>query len=255
LFRIKICGITNIADAVQAIEAGADALGVNFYPKSPRCVNVDTAWAISRAVRQLGASPPAVIGVFVNFAEKQLRSAIDSACLDAWQLHGDETPELVAEMSWPRNMAIDEGLVHTGWSAWSSEMVIQHAPACIRAFRCRAADLADVANFLQQCRNANGLPQAVLLDAYAPDAFGGTGKEVDWNAVREQRDQLHGLPVILAGGLTPDNVAQAIRTARPDAVDVASGVESSPGKKDPAKVREFVAAATAAFAEIASEES
>ena len=94
------------------------------------------------------------------------------------------------------------------------------------------------------------LPHAILLDAHASDSYGGTGQTLDWNMIRDERDRLLGLPLILAGGLTPDNVAEAIATARPDAVDVASGVESSPGKKDPAKVRDFVAAAKEAFAHL-----
>ncbi len=143
----------------------------------------------------------------------------------------------------------------------------------IRAFRCRQGSLTEVNEYLREClaigdevntlkENLTSppethvdwsalprvlLPSAVLLDAYAPGTYGGTGQVVDWNIVRKERDLLMGLPVILAGGLTPENVAEAIATARPDAVDVASGVESSPGKKDPVKVRRFIAEARRAF--------
>ena len=117
----------------------------------------------------------------------------------------------------------------------------------IRAFRRRDNDLAAVKEYLELCAQHGGLPHAVLLDAHQPGSYGGTGQTLDWTAIRDQRDKLLGLPLILAGGLTPDNVAEAIATARPDAVDVASGVESSPGKKDPAKLRDFIAAAKEAF--------
>jgi phosphoribosylanthranilate isomerase len=100
---------------------------------------------------------------------------------------------------------------------------------------------------LQECERLEVLPQAVLIDAFQPGAYGGTGARADWPAVRRQHWPV---PLILAGGLTPENVAEAIATARPDAVDVASGVESAPGKKDPAKVRAFVTAAKRAFAEL-----
>jgi phosphoribosylanthranilate isomerase len=121
----------------------------------------------------------------------------------------------------------------------------------VRAFRCRSNNMAEVTGHLAECRNVNAMPDAILLDAFAPGSYGGTGHVVDWPAVGSRGEQLFGLPLILAGGLTPENVAQAIATARPNAVDVASGVESSPGKKDPAKVRAFVAAAKAAFTESA----
>jgi phosphoribosylanthranilate isomerase len=228
LGRIKICGITNVDDALQAYEAGADALGFNFYPKSPRFIDLQTFRQMAEPLK-LGwlLKPNRTVGVFVN--EPNIGQLARQAEVDVLQLHGDESPEDVAN------------LVQT-CGAFNQKVW--------RAFRCKESDLTDVSSYLQQCAAAGHLPHGVLLDAYAPDAFGGTGKVVDWNAVREHRDQLHGLPVILAGGLNPDNVAEAIRTARPDAVDVASGVESSPGKKDPAKVRDFVAAATAAFKEI-----
>jgi phosphoribosylanthranilate isomerase len=226
LFRIKICGITNIDDAQFAVEQGADALGLNFYSRSPRCISPETAAAISGSLQRGQAN---LVGVFVNETANQLWNVAGEARLDAWQLHGDEPPSLLATL-----------------------VQSKASQQLIRAFRCKDQDLAAIQEYLAECHSRNSLPHSVLLDAYAPDAFGGTGKVVDWNIVREQRDQLFGLPVILAGGLTPENVAQAIRTARPDAVDVASGVECSPGKKDPAKVRDFVAAARGAFAELKS---
>ena len=117
----------------------------------------------------------------------------------------------------------------------------------ILAVRCRDSNLDEPREYLQQCQSLLALPQAVLLDAFAANGYGGTGRSLDWSGLAAQRSQLLGLPVILAGGMTPDNVAQAIAAARPDAVDVASGVERSPGHKDTAKVMAFVAKAAAAF--------
>ncbi len=239
--RIKICGITNVADALQAIDAGADALGFNFYPQSPRCVSLETMREL-QASHELRAqlADITVAGVFVNSTNPELLKIAELGALDAVQLHGDETPQQTGELVSTLKMA-------------SALPAARSQPFQVwRAFRCREANLSDVAGYLKECRSNWYLPNAALLDAYAPEAFGGTGKVVDWHAVRQNRDQLHGVPVILAGGLNPDNVAEAIRTARPDAVDVASGVESSPGKKDPAKVRDFIAAAQAAFHEVAA---
>lgn len=229
MFRIKICGITNLDDAQFAVDQGADALGLNFYSRSPRSISPEVAAEISRTTMPGQAK---LVGVFVNETANQLWTVANYARLDAWQLHGDEPPSQLASL-----------------------LLGKSSQQLIRAFRCREQDLDSIHRYLLDCQATHATPHAVLLDAYAPDAFGGTGQVVDWNIVRDHRDQLFGLPVILAGGLTPDNVAEAIRTARPDAVDVASGVESSPGKKDPAKVQDFIAASRAAFADLAPQVS
>ena len=222
MIRVKICGITNVKDALMAIDAGADALGFNFYAKSARCISLATMQQI-RVELERHSLPVERVGVFVNHLDP-LPVAVDGR-LHTIQLHGDETPEQLVDLVTKAD-ALRIGV-------W-------------RAFRCKENSLVDVANYLKRCELLGALPRAVLLDAYAPDAFGGTGKVVDWNSVREQRHLLHGLPLILAGGLTPENIAAAIRTAEPVGVDVASGVESSPGKKDAAKVRDFIAAVKSA---------
>jgi phosphoribosylanthranilate isomerase len=275
MFKIKICGITNPEDALLAAEAGADAIGLNFYEQSPRYVTPERAFEISAALRQRFASGPEnrprIIGVFVT--DSQWHSAIEhhvrdqreliavralqlwktalfAGLLDGFQLHGDEPAELIFEL----NVVTHQH---------GTELGIKDPQfPIIRAFRCRESSLQQAGDYLRRCRDLgdeakrsgnpdlarhSSLPHAVLLDAYAPGAYGGTGQVVDWNVVRNERDLLMGLPVILAGGLTPENVAEAIVTARPDAVDVASGVESSPGKKDPEKVRRFIAEARRAF--------
>jgi phosphoribosylanthranilate isomerase len=215
LFRIKICGITRPEDAAAIAEAGADAIGLNFFAASPRFVEDD------RAAEIIAALPAQVakVGVFVNADAGAIQHKVARLGLDWVQLHGDEPPEFIMELS---------GL------------------AVIRAVRLQDR----VSVVLPRAKGKlTRLPKAVLIDAYSEAAYGGTGQTVAWEAVPEARRRLAGLPVILAGGLTPENVAEAIRVGRPDAVDTASGVESAPGVKDLEKVRAFVAAANKAFGE------
>lgn len=216
MFRIKICGITSVADALLAAEAGADAIGLNFYERSPRYVTAERAKEICAAL----PAGLAKVGVFVNSLPKGIVAAAERAGLNAVQLHGDEGPDFLAALG--------------------------SLPA-IKAFRCRESTLNSVRAFLNLCP-ASSLPIAVLLDAHVPGDYGGTGQVLDWQRLRAQRPQLLGLPLILAGGLTPENVAEAIRVAQPEAVDTASGVESSPGVKDAGKLRAFIASARSAFA-------
>ncbi len=198
--KIKICGITNLADGLAAVEAGADALGLNFYEKSPRHISLKTAAEISKQL------PPFVmrVGLFVNAPEDLVTRAIGECSLTMLQFHGDEAPEFCTQF----------GLMS------------------MKAFRIRDAE-----SFKQ-------IPEfhtdAYLLDAFSPEARGGTGEKFNWDLAIEA--QKFGKPIFLAGGLTPENVADAVRKVRPFGVDVSSGVESSPGKKDHAKMRAFVQA-------------
>ena len=211
MFRIKICGITSVEDALLAAEAGADAIGLNFYDKSPRFVTTERAKEICVAL------PANIvrIGVFVNSLPKGVAATVERVGLSAVQLHGDEGPDFLKALG--------------------------KLPV-IKAFRCKESTLDGVKAFLGLC-NESSHPSAILLDAHAPGNYGGTGQVLDWAGLARERNKLLGIPLILAGGLTPLNVAAAIRLVRPDAVDTASGVESAPGKKDPDKVRAFVAAA------------
>lgn len=199
--KVKICGITSVADAQAAAEAGADMIGLMFYEKSPRHITLETAAAIHRAL------PPFVlrVGVFVNPAAELVLRALGDCGLSLLQFHGDE----------------------------ASEFCTQFGAMSLKALRVRDAEsLNQLANFQTE---------AFLLDAYSPGGLGGTGEKFDWAlAVAAQQ---FGKPIFLAGGLTPENVADAVRQVRPFAVDVSSGVESAPGKKDAAKVRAFIAAA------------
>jgi phosphoribosylanthranilate isomerase len=203
MVRVKICGITNPGDARAACDLGADALGFNFYNHSPRAVDAGSA---KKMVRGL---PPFVqsVGVFVTGKPTAMVEAAQSLNLDAIQLHGDQSTE------------------HTAFCA-------KYFPV-IKAFR---VDPEFRLAQMQPYRAAS----AILLDAASlrEGQFGGTGKTMDWDLAREAaKSRL----IILAGGLTPENVGAAIRLVRPYAVDVASGVESRPGKKDPGKLRAFFA--------------
>jgi phosphoribosylanthranilate isomerase len=199
--RVKICGVTNAADALVAAEAGADMIGLMFYEQSPRHITLPAAVEISRAL------PPFVqrVGVFVNPAEELVLRAIGECGLSLLQFHGDET----------------------------SEFCTQFGLMSMKAFRIRDAE------------SLRKLPEyqteAYLLDAYSPDVLGGTGEKINWKLAVEA--QKFGKPIFLAGGLTPENVAEAVRQVQPFGVDVSSGVESALGKKDAAKVRAFIAAA------------
>jgi phosphoribosylanthranilate isomerase len=202
--RVKICGITNPDDAAAAVEAGADALGFVFYRKSPRYVEPQVVKAI---VTNL---PPFIlpIGVFVNEEQKVICDLMDSCGLALAQLHGNESAGYCETLGRPVIKAI--GLKDR---------------TCLLA-------LAEYKGRAQV--------RSLLLDAFAPDLHGGTGHTTNWNIAAEVAKSM---TVILAGGLTPENVAAAVGTVRPYAVDVSTGVEASPGQKDHEKVRAFVQAA------------
>jgi phosphoribosylanthranilate isomerase len=195
--RVKICGITTWGDARISVDLGASALGFNFYPPSPRAISPADAWNIIRRL------PPFVeaVGVFVNWPPLVVDALARALRLGSVQLHGSESPEVVAELARKHRVvkAIQVG----------------------RGFR-----VASLSGF----RRADGL----LLDGFARGLHGGTGRTLDWNLARSARRYGR---IILAGGLKPENIAEAIRVAQPYAVDIASGVEFQPGRKDPARLR------------------
>lgn len=200
MVAVKICGITNWADAKAAIDGGADALGFNFYAKSPRRIAISHAREIIRHMpRNVSA-----VGVFVNTSAMDVLKTARAVKLGVLQLHGEESPETVKDLA--REFPV------------------------IKAFRVRPSfRIAD----LERYSSAS----AFLLDGFDRKLYGGTGKRFDWQTAR--RAKRIG-PVILAGGLTKANAASAIRTVSPFAIDVCSGVERSPGKKDRKKMREFI---------------
>jgi phosphoribosylanthranilate isomerase len=202
--KIKICGITNVEDALAAAEAGADAVGFMFYEKSSRCISLERAQEISNQL------PPYVmrVGVFVD-PDPALVAAATSHCgLTMLQFHGDE----------PNDFCCQFGVMS------------------MKAFRMKDA------SSLQQL--AGYKTDAFLLDSYVAGKHGGTGEKFNWALAIEAKKA--GKPIFLSGGLTPENVADAVRKVEPFAVDVSSGVESAPGKKDHDKIRRFVAAVRSA---------
>jgi phosphoribosylanthranilate isomerase len=207
--RIKICGITNEADARLAGLYGADAVGINFATESPRRVDRNTATFILREL------PPFVepVGVFVNRPLKEIYQYLQPL---------------------GRVLSIQ-------WHGSNRELADTFPFRLIAAFPVRdAQSLADVERYLEMSKTMGRLPDAVLLDGHADGQHGGTGQTAPWQLLKGFRP---GVPVILAGGLTPENVGEAVRAVQPYAVDVASGVEASPGVKDAEKMRRFIALA------------
>jgi phosphoribosylanthranilate isomerase len=203
---VKICGITRADEARAIVDAGADALGINFWPHSKRFIALAdaTPW-----LRELAGTVPRV-AVTVNASDDELRAFLDSGVIDWIQLHGDETPDRV-------------------------ESLTQQSFPVFKAMGVRdRTSLTAAADY--DC-------PTLLLDAYAPNEYGGSGETMDWALGAEAVQQWPDRQIVLAGGLTPENVAAAVSQVRPAGVDVASGVESSPGRKDLEKVRAFIAAA------------
>jgi phosphoribosylanthranilate isomerase len=216
--RIKICGITNEPDAQAVAALGGDAIGLNFYPQSPRFVDVPTARSIVRSL------PPFVepVGLFVHeTSEKVLQTLEPLKEVRTIQWHGQKPNP----------------------SDFPGYRLIVAFPAG------DASQLSEVAKFLDSCRAAGNLPSALLVDAHVPGQYGGTGKLAPWPLLADFRP---GVPLILAGGLTAENVGEAIRVVRPYAVDVASGVEKSPGVKDASKLVRFIDKAREAAAKYLS---
>lgn len=202
--KVKICGITNVADALAAIEAGADALGFVFYEKSPRHITPEQAAVVIQAL------PPFIskVGLFVDATPETVRSTVASTGIDTLQFHGMETPDFCKAF----------------------RMTV------VKAIRVQGSkSLKDLGHYPVS---------GILLDSFVPGQQGGTGAKFDWSLALEAKRV--GKPIILAGGLKPQNVEEAIRSVNPYGVDVSSGVESAPGRKDIAKVRDFISAARGA---------
>jgi phosphoribosylanthranilate isomerase len=198
--KIKICGIKTVTDALAAMEAGADLIGFNFYPKSPRCIDAGRCRDIMSVMRRYGHIT--YVGVFVNSSVEEIRATMATLGLNLAQLHGDEPPETLS--------ALDG-----------------------KAFKAFRGVPAEVDGF------ARSKSPALLVDAAVKGVYGGSGVTADWPATAELAKRY---PLLLAGGLTAENVAEAVRQVKPWGVDVASGVESAPGEKDVDKMKAFVQA-------------
>lgn len=213
--HIKICGVTTLDDALLCAETGADLLGLNFYPPSPRSLSLDAARVIAEGLRAtLGQRCPLLVGVFVNAAPDELKLVQQTVGLDAVQLSGDEPLATTLALS----------------------------GRAIKALRPQSVDeaLAQLEAYRPAFPGDLRLP-SLLLDAYHPALYGGTGAQASLEIALAVRARVPRL--LLAGGLTPDNVGERVRAIQPWGVDVASGVEGdTPGVKDPARVRAFISA-------------
>ncbi len=198
--KIKICGIKTLKDALAAMDVGADLIGFNFYPKSPRYIDVGRCRDIMSVMRKYGHIT--YVGVFVNASIEEIYATMETCGLSLAQLHGDETPEMLS--------ALDG-----------------------KAFKAFRGIPLDVSGF------ARNEPPALLVDAAVKSVYGGSGVTADWSAAAELAKKY---PLLLAGGLTPENVGAAIGQVRPWGVDSASGVESGAGEKDAGKMKAFVQA-------------
>jgi len=198
--RVKICGFTQVQDAVEAANLGVDAIGLVFYPPSPRHVSIDTAIEIVNALPAFVT----VVALFVDEQEAQIREVLSKVSIDCLQFHGDESAEACELYNKPYMKAV------------------------------RVKPELDIMDIASQYKKAT----AILLDAYHPGIKGGSGSQFDWNLIPENCS----LAVVLAGGLQVDNAKQAVETVRPYALDVSSGVESSKGIKDVAKMAAFIQA-------------
>jgi len=203
--RVKICGITNVADALLAAEMGADAIGLNFYAKSLRCIDSEMAFRITERLPLFVD----VVAVVVNEPPEIAAKVFPTGTI---QIHSD------------RHEVLPRG--------WNQKRWIFAFPVS------DAASLNAIRSYVALSRSCSAaFPAAILVDAHVPGQYGGTGQTAPWNLLADFKPDV---PLILAGGLTPENVAEAIRIVKPYAVDVASGVESAPGKKDADKMRRFI---------------
>lgn len=212
---IKICGVRDPATAVSSVDAGADAIGLNFFPGSKRYLG---DLAVAKDIVESLGTRATVVGLFVNETVAGITKRCRALKLRAIQLHGDETPADLQQI----HQTLPE--VRIFW-----------------ARRVTAAELPNLDDQFQECRRRNVPLAACLLDARIEGAYGGTGETLPWESIAAQRNRGDWPPVVLAGGLTPLNVATAIRIVGPWGVDVAGGVESAPGVKDESLVRRFIA--------------
>ena len=221
--RVKICGITNVEDALLAAELGADAIGLNFFQGSARCI------ALEKAAEICNELPPFVepIALFVNESMPRIEATAKELGIKTVQIHADaHQPFDTYAVKWIPAFAVEE------------EADLVAIPALFKKWGLSEWSPYDP----ESCGDPDTpvlchMPAAILVDAHVPGMHGGTGKTAPWHLLANFKP---GVPMILAGGLTPENVAEAIRIAKPYAVDVASGVELSPGKKDADKMRRFI---------------
>jgi phosphoribosylanthranilate isomerase len=224
--KIKICGIRTLPDALAALDAGADLIGFNFYPKSPRYIQKDVCAEIAAVLKKVNPQPK-LVGVFVNSSVEQVKEIFRTCALDRVQFHGDETPDMVAAFEGKAFKAVRLSASSQDQSVHPFSYVDNFVHPFLESVPASVHPFLSVEN------------PVLLVDASVKGVYGGSGVTADWNSAAELAKTY---PLLLAGGLTPENVAEAIRRVNPWGVDVASGVESAPGEKDARKIVEFVKA-------------
>ncbi|MDP1545723.1 MAG: phosphoribosylanthranilate isomerase [Anaerolineales bacterium] len=225
---VKICGIKTLKDALAAIEAGADYLGFNFYPKSVRFIEKDVCAEITSVLKREYLHIK-LIGVFVNSSVEEVNDILETCSLDLAQLHGDETPEMLAALNGKAFKAIRLSLSESVET--SVHPFLHPLTASVHPF------LHPLTASVHPLAKQSVDNPVMLIDASVKGVYGGSGITADWTAAAELAKKY---PLLLAGGLTPENVAEAVRQVKPWGVDVASGVESTPGEKDAEKMVKFV---------------
>ena len=246
MIHVKICGITNLEDALVATEAGADMLGFVFFPRSPRYIEPERAGEIISVLRQRDHALSCV-DVFVNESPERVREIAATAQLDVVQLHGDESPEMVRDLCTRHpepSSTVFRPRSGEGSRSGAIEILRPFGPqndrtVTHRAYKAlRPRNEAEAQALVNQYRAAvNGNTPAFIVDAFDAQRFGGTGACADWSIAAAIAREF---PILLAGGLNADNVAQAVRVVQPWGVDVSSGVERTPGVKDHDKVQRFI---------------
>lgn len=217
---VKICGIRDVETAEHVLSLRPDAIGLNFFEKSPRCVNREIASKIAVAATEAGVEP---VGLFVNHELNDVLETSEQCGLTTIQIHGDESPEFLAGL---KENCADRKL--------------------LRAFRVDGRGCGEVDDYLAECRRQGVCLAGCLIDSRVEGEYGGTGHTAPWDLLADQYDAARWPRLIVAGGLHPGNVADAIRVTLPFGVDVASGVESERGVKDLGLVRRFIKAARGA---------
>jgi phosphoribosylanthranilate isomerase len=210
---VKICGFKDLELAEIAVEAGVDAIGLNFYAKSSRFITPASAEIISKTLNNRVLT----VGLFVNHSADDVSEIITQCELPAVQFHGDETPEYLSEIQ-----------------IRFPDLKI------IKAYRMKGNDLSPLKEYLDRCKQLNFELFACLVDAFSDKQYGGTGNTVHWPALDEEYSTEEWPPLILAGGLNPDNISEAIEQAKPWGIDVASGVESAPGIKNADLIKDLM---------------
>lgn len=224
--KLKYCGLTRAEDVDAAIACGVDAIGLNFFEASPRCVGIEQARCLTLAIKKRVMA----VGVFVNMAPDRVGEIVRACDLDCVQLHGDERPEWMARASSISSLRGISVIKAVSWRGTQEDREI------VESWRLFAESQNEV--------NDPNVSKLIgfLVDSFDPIQRGGTGKTARWDLLYPRPPELQGVPILLAGGIREDNATESLQTAKPEGIDVASGIESAPGIKDKSKMQSIALA-------------